>query len=120
MVAAWPGDVNTTASLESYSETFGERVDSFQVELGQPLARRRSAFSNAAIKFSLLLTSAEVASLRTFWRTTLKSGVLPFTMTHPRTGVSGYFEFNQNDEPPSFTATGGGLFLASLSLIETT
>lgn len=118
---AWPSSVNTDAQRDSYSETFGDRIDAFQVEIGQPLARRRTAFASAALKFSLLLTSTELATLRTFWRDTLKNGTLPFTMTHPRTGVAlSKFEFNQNDDPPSISGAPGGRFLVSLSLIETT
>jgi hypothetical protein len=81
---------NNNALRDSYHEK-PERwnVDSFEPDNGPPLEGLNAATSTDQISFELKLTATEWANLRTFWRTTLSSGIAYFTMTNPLTGTAG-------------------------------
>lgn len=96
----WPASIviGSTVDRQSYREQTETNRVAFQPAVGPDKVRRRSTLSGARMSFTLWLTGAQVATLETFYRTTLADGTLPFTMTHPRTGVDGTFRFDASAE----------------------
>ena len=60
-----------------------------------------------------ILTTAQVATLETFYITTLNGGADTFTLNHPRTAVSSTWRFV---EPPSYTRVPPDHYHANLKL----
>ena len=56
--------------------------------------------STDTLSLEMWMTFDQYASLLTFYRSTLKDGTLPFTFTHPRTGVTTTFMFVAGDGRP--------------------
>lgn len=114
-VAAWPLDVPQNELLNSYSEKIEQNIIEFAPEVGPAKRRRRSSINAATLTFETLLRAAAVASLRTFYRTTLADGALPFTRRDPRTGGTATFQFQS---PPSIRQLNPALFAVSFALRE--
>lgn len=112
--AAWPGTVNRNALRDSYSEELERwNVNSFTPDDGPPLEAIEAAKSTDKISFELKLTAAEWVNLRTFWRTTLNSGVNYFTLANPLSGTTETYKFI---EPPRLKSVTQTKYRASVAL----
>jgi phage-related protein len=63
-------------------------------EVGAPRRRKRFTRSLATFKFDMLLSEAQLATLETFYTTTLDHGVENFEWTHPKTSTVYTVQFN--------------------------
>ena len=84
-----------------------------QMDKGPDKVRRRTTANVRPLSFNLMLTSAEVATLDTFFVTTTFSGTDKFDYIHPRTGDTVEARFT---EPPIYGEQEGVLFNTGLSL----
>jgi hypothetical protein len=91
----WPLTIDLDEALEltTYREVPDTNRATFEPSVGPPKVRRRSTLNGATVSFMLWLSKAQVATLDVFFRDTLKDGVLPFEMQHPRTGTTETFRF---------------------------
>lgn len=113
MPAAWPAAVNQFAYRAGYGEQAERNVVSFQPEVGPPIERRRSTVATDIITFEGRGTPAEWASLKSFYRVTLRDGVDTFTRNHPLTGQAGTFKFTA---PPRLIRVGATLLRYELQM----
>lgn len=69
------------------------------MDSGPPTTRNRFTAITKSMNVPLFLTGAEVATLETFFHTTLKNGALSFDWKDPRTDATVSMKFK---EPPNF------------------
>lgn len=112
-LAWWPQDVNQNYLRGSYREAPDVNVARFQPDVGPPKLRRRMSISTDKIDFTAWYSSAEYAALLTFFKTTLKDGVLPFTRTRRRTGATEVFVFEAS---PSLEDFAPGAYKVAIAL----
>lgn len=87
MTAAWPATLPAQSDDHSYQETPQPAAIRFEPEVGDPIGRRRSTVQLSTVTFAFVLTAAQVDDFEAFVNDTLASGVLPFTIAHPRKGI---------------------------------
>lgn len=115
--AVWPA-INADPEQGSYSEAAVSNLASFKPDVGPPSTWRRSTLKSTKIQAAFFFTSAELATFRTFFETTLGDGALPFTWTNPVYGVSKRYMFDP-ENPPQWQPLGSGnAYKVSLSIIK--
>lgn len=97
-----------------YGEKMDTNVTEFQPDVGPPKRRRRMSISTDLITFSLIMKNVEWESFKTFYRTTLADGTLPFTFPLGRTGVTGTYVFS--GEAPAMQFVDWDLFEVSITM----
>lgn len=102
-MATWPVTLPQLPLADGYEEVFGDAFIRTQMEVGP--AKQRRAISNPArpMVFPILVTTAQMATLETFYYTTLGGGSLPFDISHPRTSATVSMRFV---EPPKVVPRG--------------
>lgn len=71
---------------------------SFEPDVGPPLTRKRSTVSTLSVSFSIVLYTAQLATLDTFFTVDAAEGAIPFDWKNPETGVVEAWSFV---EPPA-------------------
>lgn len=115
MAEVWPADLPQVLLVDGFSEEMGDSRIQSDPDSGPPKIRNR--FSNVADKIAgqMILTYAQLVSLRDFVRLTTDGGALAFTL--PSQYVAGETDLLCTfDEMPVFTALGAGRYRAALSL----
>jgi len=97
---------------QSYNEDFPENTIRTNMDTGPAKVRKRQSAGTRPFICSYILDSTEVATLDTFFVTTVESGALSFTMDNPRTGSNETFRMS---EPPKVSGS-GPLFNASIRI----
>jgi len=87
-IAAWPSTLPQCPILTGWDETPQTNVATFSPEVGPPKYRRRSTAKAWLSDTTWRMTSAQVATFKTFYETTIADGSLPFTWAHPITKVT--------------------------------
>jgi hypothetical protein len=101
-VTAWPASLPQSPLIESYEESRPKTKLRTQMDFGPAKMRRRFTANAYPVKATMELATTDTLTLDTFHDTTLAGGVLPFTLTHPRTGVTVNFRFVTE---PAYTPT---------------
>lgn len=109
---SWPATLPQVPLAEGYSEVDGENVIWSSNDAGPPKGRRRSTADWQFITCSFSVTRTQLATAKAFYRTTLAS-VLPFTWTHPSTGLAANFRIRGLS-----TAPGGGAYVTMTLSLE--
>lgn len=112
-MAEWPSGLPSYVLVDGYTEIMPNNTIFSNPDIGPPKARRRSTAAIAPVKVQILLNTSQVATLISFYRSTLSEGTLPFTWTHPRTTGSITARFMS---PPIITAVSGTHYNAILDL----
>ena len=84
--AIWPVGLPQAPLLAAYSQRDEKRVVRFTTDTGPAIVRARSAAIVERCSIGLLLTGAQVALLKTFFRSTVAAGALPFQWRHHQSG----------------------------------
>lgn len=103
MATSWPGNLPAYFSKEGFNESTPDNLLRTEMDVGPPKVRRRQTAAPYQINTQIVMTTAQLADFRTFYMVTLKSGSLPFTKAHPRSGASTDFRFVS---PPSWIPHG--------------
>jgi len=111
-MAAFPASLPVPA-LNTLKETPPRNVIRTQMDKGPDKVRRRTTANVRMLQFVLKLTPAEVATLDTFFDTTVFSGADEFDYTHPRTGAAEKARFV---EAPQYSESEGVIYDCALSL----
>ncbi len=107
----WPVGLQQKLDADSFELKYGDPTVRTDMDVGP--AKKRARYTDAIDVYTcgVLLDFAEEATLRTFFKTTLGNGVLPFLFDDPFTEVPSTFRFL---EPPSIRALGGRTFRVSM------
>lgn len=115
MVDVWPVGLPQNVLVNGYSEAVGDGLLEYQPETGPSISRRRSTANPRPIAMSFELTSAQIATLRTFYETTLIGGSLPFSFPGITEAVTYLVKF-QKSGIPKWTSLGGDYYSVSMSV----
>jgi hypothetical protein len=116
MTAAWPGTLPQALQSDTFSEGVADGLLETQPDVGPPITRLRSATSVRSMIGTMLVTSAQIAILKTFVNTTLTGGALPFTFPDQLQAGTLLVKFPKGSLP-KWTAAGGDNYTLSLSLL---
>lgn len=111
-MATWPTTLPDPL-LAGYTRSPQPTTLRTPMDVGPAKVRRRATTRVEAINFSLHLTSAQRATLETFFRTTLEDGALTFDWVDHDTGAAVVYSFVA---PPVYTPLGADRFTATLQL----
>jgi len=112
-MVAWPGTLPQTPLYVGYEENTPDLLVRTGMDTGPDKIRRRATAGVREITWPTILTIAQVATLETFYITTLASGALTFTLNHPRTAVGSTWRFVK---APTYTQVPPGNYRAVLKL----
>lgn len=84
MTISWPVGIPQSALLDGYEEEIMSNLAEFKPEIGMPLLSARASEEVELVRFTTIMTWTQYDTLKTFRKTTLKSGSLPFQRYHPR------------------------------------
>ena len=117
MAETWPSTVPWSALVSSYQDEIQDNKASFAPDIGPEIERRRATMDTDIVSFSLPpITEAQLLALKTFYKTTLKSGVLTFDNLHPAyTSDATSYEW-KFIEPPSIGAASNSLYNVSVKV----
>lgn len=102
-MAAWPSSLPQTPLADGFTESRLSTVIRTETDVGPAKVRRRYTAEIRIVSMGLLLTSAQVATLETFYDSTLSGGVDPFDWVNHRTGAAASYRFRA---PPAYTEAG--------------
>lgn len=111
-MAAWPSSLPQRPLLEGAAEQGQGTVVRTDMDVGPAKLRRRYTAEVTRFDVSLILTTAQVATLETFYDTTLQ-GVDPFDWTHPRTLAAASLRFITR---PGYQPIGAGYWRTAFAL----
>ena len=104
----WPGTLPTKPQKSGFSEKLPDPgIIRSTMDSGTTKVRRRATAGIGLITCTFELTTAQAATLETFWKTTLSHGTLVYTWDHPRTGATLTDKWRFLDMP-IFTPRGEG------------
>ena len=114
-MAVWPtaGNFPQTVAYRDFQEQTPAAIIRTQMEAGPDKVRRRYTAAPRPFRAMLSLATAQVATLDSFFVTTLAYGSLPFDWVHPRTGSAGVFRFKG---PITYTRLGPDLWQAKFEM----
>jgi len=112
-MATWPATLPALLQISGLSETPPNNVIRTKMEIGPAKMRRRSTSGPRPISGEQILTTAQVATLDTFYVGTLIDGTTAFDWTHPRTGAAVEMRFVS---PPTYAPAGGDYWRVMLKL----
>lgn len=87
-MASWPGALPDDFLVAGFSEKVPDTRVRTEMEEGPAFMRRWGTGTTYDIAGQMEMTTAQVATFRTFGVSTLTGWTLPFDWTHPRTGSS--------------------------------
>lgn len=76
----WPATLPDPL-FEGYEDTIGDGRIRSRTDVGPPKVRRRTTSAVRPLRCSMIMTDAQLTTLKTFIRTTLLGGALPFYWT---------------------------------------
>jgi hypothetical protein len=113
-MATWPASLPQEIAGDSYKETVPDTTIRSDMDTGPAKVRSRFTVGIPAFEMSLLMSVTQVATLDTFYVTTLALGVSQFTWIHPRTEAAvTTFRFTK---PPEYSYKGGQMYNVNMSL----
>lgn len=111
--STWPSTLPTYPLYDGFEERVPLNTIRTEMEYGPPKVRRRSTAGIRTFALTFALTKSQVASLDTYYVTTLVSGTCQFTGAHPRTGADTSYRFVV---PPRYSALSCDIWRASFEL----
>jgi hypothetical protein len=115
MPASWPAGLPQKLLVDGYSQGLGAGILAYAPETGPALTRRRFSATVKPLAGAMEMTSAQLATLKSFFQTDLIGGSAAFTFPDPLGGSALLVRF-QADSPPKWSALGGDHFSVSLIL----
>jgi len=116
--AIWPVILNGLVEQNGYIEEMADNLNSTSTkfDIGPPQVRRRSTGAPVLISLTILCTSTQVTTFKTFYKDTLLGGSQRFEWVQPvsKTPVIMLFE---TDSRPAIRPAGGVMYRVALSLM---
>lgn len=114
-MAAWPGTLPQVPLADGFSESHPELAIRTNMDVGPAKVRRRQTAGVITMTCNFRLTTAQRATLVTFWQTTIAGGASTFTWVHPITSAAITCRMVN---PPQFTPLSRGLYWRASLVIE--
>lgn len=112
-MAAWPASLPQKPLADGFAESAVSSVVRTEMDAGPAKMRRRYTVDVRVYSMDLLLTTAQVSTLETFYRSTLGQ-VDPFDWIDHRTGAAVSYRFRS---PPAYLEAGApGYWRTTLDL----
>ena len=111
-MATWPPSLPQRVLLSDYVESADANVVRFETEYGPAKLRRRATRETGVYQIGMVLTTAQVATLETFYATTLGQ-VDPFDWIDHRTLAAAAYRFRAR---PEHRPVGGGFWHVTFTL----
>ena len=107
MASAWPLSLQQKLEVAGFTYTPGNTRVASENDIGP--AKIRSRFTDGVDKYQCQITLDfdDMSTFKTFYKTTLGNGSLPFTFNDPFTQTSAIFRFTPSQDP-SITPLGSG------------
>lgn len=116
MVDSWPGTLPQALQADSaFSEGVADGLLETQPDVGPPITRLRSTASARPMTGTMMVTSSQIATLKTFVNTTILGGALPFNFPDQLQAGTLLVKFPKGSLP-KWTALGGDNYSLQLSL----
>jgi len=115
MVSAWPVTLPPSMLIEGYQEQMGDGRRASSTDTGPGKVYRKTSAMPDAMGCSMLLTTAQLAIFRTFYKTTLLEGALPFNIGDPKTASTLLVRFRIGSTP-AISTTDGKNWLVTMPL----
>ncbi|MEW6263386.1 MAG: hypothetical protein AB1641_09930 [Thermodesulfobacteriota bacterium] len=112
-MATWPATLPQELEVRGFKEEFPNALLRTPMDSGPPKQRQRFTAAPTPITGQQTLTTAQRATLYTFFVDTLGHGADVFDWVHPVTGAACEFRFKA---PPSLTPLGQDSWIASYEL----
>jgi hypothetical protein len=113
-MAAWPASLpQQPSNFADFTQTYQDPLVRTQMDEGEPKVRRRFTKNILIAQYTMLMTTAQCATLRTFYETTLGHGAAVFTFdefVYGDTSVNHRFI-----KPPAFKPASKVMFTVSLA-----
>jgi len=105
-MATWSASLPSTFLVDGYQEQWPDNLIIQEMEVGPPKVRRRQTAAPEYINCYQILTTAQVATLKTYWTSTLTGGSTTIDpLVHPRSGSNVVARMIR---PPVISALGAG------------
>lgn len=104
-MAAWPATLPQELRLDGMQEQTVDVLLRSPMDAGPPKVRPLYRSAPVDIVGDMVMTTAQVATLETFYDTTLDRGTDSFDWFHPRTRAAATFAFSAR---PGYAALGAG------------
>jgi hypothetical protein len=115
--AVWPVTLPQYVDSEGYQETIGRNIAVFEPDVDTiPMTSEVTTSAPDTIQRKMDVSLTELAVFKSFYKTTLKSGTLPFTFLDPVLAVTCTYYFT--GDAPSIIHLGGLHFSVSFSLVR--
>ena len=115
-MATWVNTLPTDFLKDSLREDFADNLVTSPMDYGPPKVRARGSAAVETFSGNMYFTTAQVATLYTFYHTTLNHGADSFdSFTHPRTGSTSDDWMFSPGKIPTFTRQGLG-YIGNISL----
>jgi len=111
---SWPISL-PLPDVGGYQETMPDAVIRSPMDVGPDKVRRRTSAAVRKFKLTYSMTPTQLATLDTFFNTTVEGGALTFTMDNPRTAITETYRFMA---PPDINAISGAYYRVNCSFEE--
>jgi hypothetical protein len=112
MIPNWPGNL-PYIEIAGYASGMEDLLLRSPMEVGPDKVRRRNTAGVRPVNGNLTVDSAELETLRSFYKDSTLSGAIRFAWTEPETGNPVEMRFTS---PPNWTPLGAGIYKVSLRL----
>lgn len=114
-MATWPASLPQRPLQDGYSEELENVVITSGVDIGPAKKRRRT--SAGVVKFNLgfLMSSAQLATFKSFFETDISYGAIKFTFPDPTTQVNADFRMDLGEGGPRVEPLSGGQYKVSFA-----
>jgi len=111
--AIWPLTLPQVLLVDGFQSALPENIIRTAMSVGPVKTRRRDVAATWPVQGNINLQKEQLATLTTFFRSTLADGALPFDWVDPITDSAVTFLFKT---APKYSALGKGWFRVSLDL----
>lgn len=112
----WPVSLQQILNTASFQYQLGNTKVKSETAVGPAKVRARTTDAVDTYTCSINIPMSDVATFKTFYKTTLGGGVLPFTFNDPFDGTPSSFRFSPDSDPTIVPLGSGGLeFVLSMA-----
>jgi len=109
----WPSSLPQSPLVSGFAETPPMTSLRTEMDQGPAKVRQRTTAGIRKLQMSFNMTKAQIATLDTFYNTTISGGALKFDFTHPRTASTVSVRIVN---PPSYAPINGEYYSVGLEL----